>query len=220
MPPSSKALEHCPLFSGIGEAERGELLHCLQAREKRVKKDELLFCAGDKPSHVGVVLEGEVYVVQEDYWGNRTLITAIGEGGIFGEAFCCAQAAVLPVSVVAQREGRVLLLDNRHIRAACPDGCAGHRRMLDNLMRLLAEKNVTLTGKIRHMARKTIREKVLSYLSECAVANGKNTFTIPFDRQEMADYLAVDRSALSAVLSKMKQEGIVDYHKNRFKLRE
>jgi CRP-like cAMP-binding protein len=167
---------------------------------------------------VGIVLSGSAFVLQEDYWGNRNILSNIGVGGIFGESFSCAEAAALPVSVIAKEDSVILLINVKKILTICSTACAFHTSLIMNLMRILANKNRYLTRKIEHITKKTTREKVLSFLSECAVQGGKNTFEIEFNRQELADYLSVERSALSAVLSKMKEEGIIDYYKNTFRL--
>lgn len=212
------ALNACPLFAGVKETDLPALLACLHAKKKTVQKEEILFAAGDPPEFVGVVLSGSVNIVQEDYWGRRSILAHIGEGGLFGEAFSCAQAEVLPVSVIARQQGSVLLMDCRRILTVCPASCVFHTALIQNLTRILANKNISLTRKIQHIAKKTTREKVLSYLSECAVSAGENTFEIPFNRQELADYLSVERSALSKTLCQMQGEGILAFHRNRFSL--
>jgi len=207
-----------PLFKGIDKGDIGFLLDYLSAKTKTYYKDEPIFEAGSRPEYVGIVLSGSAFVLQEDYWGNRNILSNIGVGGIFGEAFSCAEAAALPVSVIAKEDSVILLINVKKILNICSTACAFHTSLIMNLMRILANKNRYLTRKIEHITKKTTREKVLSFLSECAVQGGKNTFEIEFNRQELADYLSVERSALSAVLSKMKEEGIIDYYKNTFRL--
>ena len=165
-----------------------------------------------------MVLAGSVRVVQEDYWGNRAILAVVEAGGLFGEAFVCARAETLPVSVVGHKEGSVLLIGRDRILPAAPAACGFHAALIANLMKILAEKNIALTRKMKHITKKTTREKVLSYLSECAVSSAGETFEIPFSRQELADYLSVERSALSATLGKMRDEGLLTFHKNRFRL--
>lgn len=212
------AYNSCPLFAGVKESDLPALLACLQAKEKAVQKEEILFAAGDQPEFVGVVLSGSVNIVQEDYWGRRAILAHIGEGELFGEAFSCAQAGALPVSVIARQQGSVLLMDCRRILTVCPASCAFHTALIQNLTRILANKTISLTRKIQHITKKTTRDKVLSYLSECAVSVGENTFEIPFNRQELADYLSVERSALSKTLCQMQDEGMLVFHKNKFSL--
>lgn len=212
------AIRICPLFQGIAEADVPSMLKCLNAQEKAYRKNEYIFKTGESPVFVGVVLSGSVHVVREDYWGNRTILTSVEPGNLFGEAFSCAEATVLPVSVIAREDTTVLLLDYRKIITTCPTACTFHARLVQNMLKILANKNMMLTQKMDHITKKTTKEKVLSYLSEQAFLAGSNRFTIPFNRQELADYLSVERSALSGTLSKMKQEGTVDYWKNSFRL--
>ena len=211
-------LKKCPLFIGISEKDIESLLKCLDARENIIKKGNIIFSVGDRPKFVGLVLEGSVHVVQEDYWGNRSILTAVQAGGLFAEAFSAAEISVLPVSVLAHSDCKILLIDCRHILTTCSNSCMFHSRLILNLIKIVSNKNIMLTQKIQHITKKTVREKVMSYLSENALSEGSNHFAIPFNRQELADYLSVERSALSNTLSKMRDEGIIDFEKNRFTL--
>lgn len=212
------SLKKCPLFTGISEKDLQLLLDCLNAKEINAKKGDVIFSPGDRPEHVGIVLSGSVHVTQEDYWGNRTILTAVQVGGLFCEAFSCAEAATLPVSVFARDSCSILLIDCRRLLTTCSTSCSFHARLVRNLMKVIANKNIALTQKMEHITKKSVRERVLSYLSECALAEGSNAFSIPFNRQELADYLSVERSALSGTLSKMRNEGIIQFEKNRFML--
>lgn len=174
--------------------------------------------AGDKLDALGLVLEGKVRVLQEDFWGNRAIVAQIEAGGLFAEAFCCAGLGNIPVSVLAADETRVLYLDYERVISRCPSACEFHSRLVKNMLGILARKNVTLTKKIKHVSGRRTRDKLISYLSAVAAEQGKPSFEIPFNRQELADYLAVERSAMSAELSKMRSERLVDYQKNRFTL--
>lgn len=211
-------LKRCPLFVNIMESELEALLKCLGARFVSYRKEEFIFQAGERPRYVGVVLSGSVHVITEDYWGNRMIMTAIEPGYLFGEAFSCANVAALPVSAVAHTPAEILLLDYQKIVTTCSSACSFHNMLIQNMMMVLASKNIFLTQKIAHITKKTTRDKVLSFLSEQALRAGRATFEIAFNRQELADYLAVERSALSGTLSKMQTEGLITYHKNRFTL--
>lgn len=213
-------LKKCPLFAGINENDIQALLQCLNVKEHSVKKGEFIFSAGDEPLFVGIVLSGSIHVIQENYWGDRTILSAVFAGGLFAEAFSCAQSDVLPVSVIAVEKSNVLLIDCRRILTSCSSACVFHAGLIQNLLKILADQNIMMTRKMEHITRKTTQEKVLSYLSECAVSAGSNSFEIPFDRQALADYLAVERSALSSVLSRMRNDGVLEFQKNRFTLLE
>lgn len=211
-------LKKCPLFADINECDIVKLLDCLNAKEKMFQKDEFIFIAGSTTDYVGIVLSGSVHIIQEDYWGNRTILSSIESGGLFGETFSYANTKALPVSVTAHKDCSILLINCKKLLTTCSSTCAFHASLIKNMMMILAEKNVSLTKKINHITKKTTREKILSYLSECAVNSGNNTFQIPFNRQELADYLSVERSALSNTLCKMRDEGIIEFHKNEFRV--
>lgn len=213
-----KIPKNCPLFVDIEEKNMDSLLGCLGARRQIYSKDEFVFRADEPARYVGIVLCGSVYVIQEDYWGNRTILTHVGPGELFGEAFACAGAARLPVSVIATEATEILRIDYQKITTVCPSACVYHARLISNMMRILAEKNMKLAGKIGHLAKRTIREKILSFLSAEAVEAGSNEVTISFNRQGMADYLCVERSALSRELALMKKAGLLDYDKSWFRL--
>ena len=194
------------------------LLDCLTAARRVYKKDEFIFRAEDKAVSVGIVVSGGVRVIQEDFWGNRMILAQIGPGGLFGEAFSCAGVNKLPVSVAASEKSEVMMVDYRKIVTACTSTCVFHTRLIRNMLRILAEKNIMLTRKMEHLSQRTIREKLLSFLSAQAVGAGSGVVEISFNRQELADYLCVDRSALSRELALMQNDGVLRYDKNRFQL--
>ena len=196
-----------PLFRGIAAGELPALLDRSSAREVRFAKGELLLHRGETPRSLGLVLEGGVHIIREDFWGNRSIVGLAGPGEIFAESYALT-GKPLAVSVLAATDGRALFLDAGHLS----------ERLSANLLALLAEKNLMLTEKMRHMARRTTREKLLSYLSAQALRAGTAEFDIPLDRQQLADFLAVDRSAMSAALGKLRDEGVLEFRKNHFRL--
>ena len=208
-----------PLFAGISEEGVDQVLACLSARPRHFDKQAMLLRAGDAPV-MGVVLAGSVHILQEDFWGNRSLLGRAGPGDLFAEAFACAGVLRLPVSVEACEPTDLLLLEAGRLSAVCPAACPHHVQMIRNLLRLMAEKNVGLARKVEHMARRTTRDKLLSYLSAEARRSGGSAFSIPFNRQQLADYLAVDRSAMCSELSRLRDEGLLDFHRSAFVLRQ
>lgn len=213
-----KSIKNCPLFSGLEEAEISTLLDCFKAEAKSCHKDDFIFTAGENLRRIGVVLSGGVNILREDFWGDRAILAHMGPGDIFGEAFACAGVEKFPVSVAAAEASEILLIDPQKMLAPCSKTCGFHSKLIDNLLRILARRNVLLVQKMEHLTRRSTREKLLSYLSTQARQAGKNIFSIPFNRQELADYLSVDRSAMSAELSKMRGEGIIDFNRNEFEL--
>jgi len=212
------AVKNCQLFFGIGEAELSVLLERLPARQKSFRKNRFVFTAGDKAGSVGIVLSGAVHVIHEDYWGRRKIVSRIDTGEIFGESFAPAGIERLPVSVQAVEATEILFLDIQKILRPDTTVSAFYQKLLGNLAILLAKKNTMLIRKLENVTQTTTREKLLSYLSDEARFAGKNTFDIPFNREELADYLSVERSAMSAELSRMRTAGLILYHKNHFQL--
>ena len=208
-----------PLFSGISEPELAAMLACLDARQENYPKDAFLLRAGDTAESIGLVLSGSVLVVQEDIWGNRNILSKAGAGQVFAAAYACAPGARLNVSVVAETPVCALFLNVRRVLTVCSSACAHHSRVIRNLLGELANKNLRLGEKVTQISQRTTRAKLLSYFSAEAQRLGRYEFDIPFSRQQLADYLAVERSGLSLELGKLKKEGLLDFHKNHFVLR-
>lgn len=220
MKSTAEILTKSPLFKGIDEYSIPSMMGCLRAREKNFAKNEYIFHAGSSSAEIGIVLTGSVQVIKEDVWGNNTILTQLTEGMLFGEAFVIGNAEKIPVSVYAIQPSRILFLDKERTVTPCSSACEFHFAVSHNMLKILAQKNIFLTERMEHLSKRTLREKVLSYLSVASQKAGSMEFTIPFDRQGLADYLAADRSALSAVLGKLKKEGIIDFKKNVFYLKE
>ena len=197
-----------PLFRGVPAEELPALLARASARTCAFQKGELLLRRGDVTRRLGLVLDGSVHIIREDFWGNRSIVGLAGPGEVFAESYALA-GEPLEVSVLAAAPGAALFLEADGLTDA---------RLTANLLHLLARKNLMLTRKMRHMARRTTRDKLLSYLSAQALAAGSSEFDIPMDRQQLADYLAVDRSAMSAALGKLRDEGVLTFRKNHFRL--
>ena len=210
-------LTECALFHGLREAQIREMLPCLSARQSRFRRGQFLLRAGDRVAFAGILLSGEAEVLQEDFWGNRNLLAAVGPGDLFAEAFACAHA-VSPVSVLCKTDGSVLYLNVRAVFSPCEKACAQHKALSQNLIRVLAEKNMQLNEKAGLLSQRTTREKLLAYLSAQARRAGSASFRIPFARQQLADFLSVNRSAMSAELSRMQREGLLCADRSSFTL--
>ncbi|MDR2826127.1 MAG: Crp/Fnr family transcriptional regulator [Deltaproteobacteria bacterium] len=211
-------LNKCKLFVGINSADLQALLGCLSAVQKNVEKNSFIFMEAEKVLSVGVVLSGSINIIREDFMGNRTILAHIGTGGLFGEAFSCAGVEKLPVSVISAEKSEILLLNCKKIITSCSSACSFHAVLIKNLVQILAQHNIMLTQKIEYLTRRNTREKLLAYLSAQAKQVNSHSFQIPFNRQELAEYLAVDRSAMSNELCKMRAEGIVNFRRNCFEL--
>lgn len=207
------------LFSGISEEELTAMLTCLETKTESFPKDTFLLRAGDTAESIGLVLSGCVLIVQEDIWGNRNILSKAGAGQTFAAAYACAPGSVLNVSVVAETPVTVMFLNVKRVLNVCPSACEHHSRIIRNLLGELAEKNLRFGEKLTHMGQRTTRAKLMSYFSAEAQRLGTYEFDIPFSRQQLADYLAVERSGLSQELGKMRGEGLLDFHKSHFVLK-
>lgn len=218
MQKNSPVLKQCLLFSGIEEQNLEALLGCLGARPQRYGKGEAILREGDPANHLGIVLGGSVQVVREDYYGNRSIMAKLGPTDMFAEAFACADVPAIPVSVIALEATEALLIDAHRITCPCQNACSFHSQLINNMIRILATKNLLCNRKIEVTSKRSTREKLMTYLMLRAKETNSNSFSIPFDRQELADYLEVDRSGLSSEISKLRKEGVLTSEKNQFTL--
>ena len=213
-------LQRCPLFAGIAVQDMEAMLGCLEANVRTFAKNEYIFREGEAAGRMGVLLEGSARVEQTDYFGNRSIMAGLETGELFGESFACAGVERLPVDVVAGEASTVLFIDSGRITQTCHHACAFHQKMIYNLLQVLAAKNLMFQRRITVTAGRTTRDKLMAYLLSQAKRAGSPRFEIPFDRQGLADYLGVDRSGLSAEISKLRKEGKLQSQKNKFVLQE
>lgn len=211
-------LSHCPLFDGIAHRELEGMLGCLGAVVRDYSRRQTILAEGDPARSIGIVLSGSAQIEQVDYYGNRTIVGGAGPGELFGESFACAQVEALPVSVMAGEGTQIMLIACRRITNTCSSACAFHQRMIYNLMKVTAMKNLIFHQRLQITSKRTTREKLMAYLMMQAKQNGSNRFRIPFDRQELADYLAVDRSGLSAEIGKLCRQGVIKSNRSCFEL--
>ena len=211
-------LKKCSLFADVSEENLGALLGCLQAKTVFFDKKYTVMAESDPARYIGIVLSGGVQVEQTDYYGNRSILFSAEPSELFAETFACAEVSSLPVSIIAKEPSEIMLIDCRRILYTCSNGCGFHQQMIFNLMKNLATKNMAFHRKMEVTSKRSTREKLMAYLLQQAKKNGKNAFVIPFDRQELADYLEVDRSGLSAEISKLRKEGVLSCRKNQFEL--
>lgn len=206
------------LFAGVTDSEIETMFSCLDAKIRFYKKGEYIFRQGEHIDQVAVVASGELYVQQEDYWGNRSIIHNVGVGELFGEEYFAPESGTLLTDVIAARDATVLLFRINRIITTCSNACRFHTAVVQNLFYAISEKNRQLVQKLGHMSRRTTREKLISYLSEESKRHSSGSFSIPFNRQQLADFLSVDRSAMSNELCKMRDEGLLEFEKNQFTL--
>lgn len=211
-------LQEAQLFSNVGADELRAMLSCLNATLRTYEKGAYIFRQGDPIRHITLLAEGELLIQRDDHWGNRSIISHIAPGEMFGEAYLAPNSGMILNDVVAEQSSAVFFFDVRQLMTTCPSACPFHTRVVQNLFYAISEKNRTLVQKLGHMSRRTTREKLLSYLSEESGRQQSNTFTIPFNRQQLADFLSVDRSAMSSELGRMREEGLIDFDRSRFTL--
>ena len=211
-------LKRTKLFAGVAEEEIGIMLSCLDARLHEYKKGEYVLREGERLNHIMVLASGELHIQRDDYWGNRAIVNHIAEGEMFGEAYLAPESGALLNDVVAVEDSAVVFFDARRIITVCSSACRFHSMVVQNLFFAISEKNRRLVQKLGHISKRTTREKLISYLSEEAKRQNSASFVIPFNRQQLADFLSVDRSAMSNELCKMRDEGLLEFEKNQFKL--
>ena len=206
------------LFSGVGEEEIEAMLGCLGARLRTYEKGEYVLRQGEHISDILVLAEGGLHVQKDDFWGNRSILGQVAEGEMFGEAYVAPESGSILNDVVAVEDSAVLFFDVRRILTTCSSACRFHALVVQNMFFAISEKNRKLVQKLAHMSQRSTREKLISYLSEEAKRNKSDSFSIAFNRQQLADFLSVDRSAMSNELSKMRNEGLLLFEKNKFTL--
>lgn len=213
-------LKKCALFAHIENKNLIAMLGCLGARTQVYTKNQYIMTEGDPATQIGIVLSGMAQLVQIDYYGNRSIVTNISEGQLFAESFACAGVDVLPIDVIAAADTEVMLIDCRRITTTCCNSCEFHNQIIFNLLKIVATKNLLFHKKIEVTSKRSTKEKLITYLLNEAKKNHSDTFVIPYDRQELADYLGVERSGLSSEIGKLRKAGLIDVQKNKFKICE
>ena len=213
-------LRRAKIFRGVEEQDILAMLDCLTAVKKSFARGEFLYRAGERASMAALVLDGMFHIDREDYWGNNSILADVSEGELLGEVYSFLDDEPAGINAVAVRDSTVLLLDVKRIFQTCSAVCPHHAILIRNFAYVLAVKNRELTRKLEHMSQRTTRGKLLSYLSDQSVKQGTSCFDIPFNRQQLADFLAVDRSAMSKELGKLRDEGILEFDRNHFVLKQ
>ena len=211
-------LKRTKLFLGVGEDEIASLLSCLGARKKEYRKGEYILREGEHISDIFILVEGKIHIQKDDYWGNRSILSVISLGEMFGEGYAAPESGALLNDVVAVEDSSVIFFDVKRILTTCSSACRFHNMIVQNMFFAISDKNRRLVQKLGHMSGRTTRAKLISYLSEEAKRQGSSAFSVPFNRQQLADYLCVDRSAMSNELCKMRDEGMIKFEKSRFEL--
>lgn len=206
------------LFQGCQENDIKHMAKRLNFKTVSYKKKDIIFSVGQTVTNIGLVLLGSVQIEHNDLFGNKSILAIIGVGGVFAEAYACARNEPLMIDVIANEDCEILFISASKLFENCSE-CDSRNKLIQNLVIIGAQKNLQLSKHNMHTTPKTIRGRLMSYFSEQISAQGRNKIIIPFDRQQLADYLNLDRSALSKELIKMKKDGLIEYHKNEFKIK-
>ena len=207
-----------PLFRGIRKEDMEPMFHCIGYRVASFQKGEILGFEGENLKHIGIVISGTVDMVKEDLWGNKTLLLRIGKNDLFGETFACGEDNLTVVTFLVSEDATILFMPFNRVMHNCAQSCEFHHRLIENMVQIIANKNRDLMRKVEVVSKRTIREKVLTYLSLQAQQQDSRYLEVPLGRVELAEYLCVDRSALTRELAKMREEGILDFDRNCFRI--
>lgn len=211
-------LKNSKLFHGTEESDIYSILNCFQAKVLHYKKGEYIIRHGDIINNIMILLDGCLCIQRDDYWGNRSIVNIVNIGEMFGEAYTAHDSKPILNDVTAIKDSSVIFLNIDKVLNICSSSCQFHSYIIQNLYFAVSEKNQLLVQKLGYMSKRTTREKLISYLSDQAKIQGSNSFTIPMNRQQLADFLSVDRSAMSKELCKMRDEGLIVFNKNKFTL--
>lgn len=215
----SLLLSDTQLFRGIEENEVDSLMHCLAAVEEKFQKGDVILSEGTITESLGIVLSGMAIISCGDIWGNNSVLGYVAPGAVFAEVYACVPGEPLRISVSAAEDTTVLFMNVGRVLSTCTNACPFHTKLVRNLLTVCAYKSLQLSQRILHTSSKSIRGRLMSYFSECAKRSGSCSFQIPYNRQQLADYLGVDRSAMSNELSKMRKDGLIEYQRNQFLLK-
>ena len=211
-------IKSSPVFFGMNDDELKGLLECFNARVRKYEKEEMIIRQGDVISNIYLILDGSVNIEKDSYWGRRIIISRMGKNENLALSFVGSKNVESSIDAITTEDTIVLILSYEKCTSMCQNACTRHKVLINNLFQILSKENIELIQKIENVSQKTIRDKVLTYLSNEAQRNHSNTFDINFNRQDMADYLNVDRSAMSFELSKLQKEGLIRFNKNHFEL--
>ena len=212
-------IKNSPIFFGMKEDELKGLLECFNARIRNYDEGEVIIRQGDIINNIYLILEGSVNIEKDSYWGRRIIVSRLGVNNNIALSFVASKNITSGIDAIAIGKTKLLILNYEKCTSMCQNACTRHKVLINNLFEILSKENIELLQKIENISQKTIREKLLTYFSNEARKNKSNIFEIPFNRQDLADYLNIDRSAMSFELSKMQKEGLIKFEKNKFILK-
>ncbi|MFA5571381.1 MAG: Crp/Fnr family transcriptional regulator [Sphaerochaetaceae bacterium] len=205
-----------PLFAELSESELPHMLNCLNARQKEIESGVFIIRERERVEDVGVVLKGKIMVITEDIFGNRSINAKLGPGDLFGQVAASREGSTSPVSVITDTDCTIMWLSFSTLVRPCEKACAFHSRVIENMMGVLSQRNLLMSRKLAILSQRTTRDKLLAFLSWQSQDQGSNDVVIPYTREELADFLCVNRSALSREISLMVEDGLIQTKRNHF----
>ncbi|MBO8435305.1 MAG: Crp/Fnr family transcriptional regulator [Tyzzerella sp.] len=207
-----------PLFNNIKKEDLKNVLGCSYIAYKTFSKGDYLAMTDDEIHYIGIICKGSVQMIKEDYWGNKTILLHMHTGEVFGETFVCSASFLSQVSFITTEKTEIMFLDYYKVMHTCSSSCPHHNKLISNMLRCIGEKNIKLMEKVEVVSKKTLRDKIMTYLAIEAKNQGNNEFTIQFSRIELSEYLCADRSAVTRELASMRDDGLIEFEKNLFKI--
>lgn len=214
----SNTLKNCRLFKSMSDEDILKAIECLRGTVKSYNKDDIVYLAGDEISKIGIVLSGSILITKDDIMGNRNILTNVSRSGLFAEAFVFSNTKYIPTTVITNTKCEILFLEFKQFTNVCQCNCTFHNTLIQNMLNIIAEKNIILNNKLEILSAKTTRDKLMAYFNMQINANKSNHFKIPFNRDALADFLNLNRSNVSRELSKMRDDGIIRFNKNEFEI--
>lgn len=211
-------MKNSKIFDGISENDLKALNYCFKTKILKFDKSSTLVNEGEPLENIFLVLSGHIRSILTDYYGNTSIIADHFSGDAVGIEEAFGSVEVANYTLIAIEDTEILQMNKYRVVKPCENQCPRHQTLQNNLVKIISKRNLDLLEKFNHITKHSTREKVLAYLMSVSKKNGSSYFDIPFNRQELADYLSVERSALSFELSKMKKDGIIDFTKNHFRL--
>ncbi|MDD2233781.1 MAG: Crp/Fnr family transcriptional regulator [Desulfitobacteriaceae bacterium] len=208
------------LFDNIETNDLRTMLACLKPKISKFHKNDLIAAAGEKFEKMGIMLSGEAAVIKENIAGNRMIMAILQPGDLFGEAVVFSHKSVWPATIIAQKPCYAMFLAREKILGQCNKACNWHRTIIENMLRLISDKTLMLNKQVEYLSMKSMREKISSFLIEQYEKAGDTTFILPMMRNELADFLNVSRPSMSREMGRMRDEGIIDFHKSSIQIKD
>lgn len=215
-----EVLTHSPLFDGIAADALNGVLGCLQPKVSTYAKNSYIAVEGDSSTGLGIIVSGKATIVKENAAGNRIVMTTLVAGDMFGEMIIFSKSGILSVSVIAQAECQIIYLSSVKIMGTCANVCSSHKRLIVNMLTIISEKAIMLNRKVEYLAIKGMREKISTYLLEQHKLTEKNTFDMTLNRNDLADFFNVSRTALSREMGRMRDEGLIEFYRSSIKIKD